>query len=90
MAQDTIVDVKQAVASAQDYLLSLFPTHSRVELEEVEPNADGGWRITFSYERADPDLFGIRRIMVEQGRDFRLYKVVTVDASGNPQSVKIR
>ncbi len=85
------MDVKQAVASAQDYLLSLFPTHSRVELEEVEPDANGGWRITFSYERDDPtDLIGIRRIMAEQGRDFRLYKVVTVDASGNPQSVKIR
>jgi hypothetical protein len=90
MAQDTLVDVKQAVASAQDYLLSLFPTHGRVELEEVEPNANGGWRITFSFERNDPDPLGVRRFMADQGRDFRQYKVVTVDASGNPQSVKIR
>jgi hypothetical protein len=91
MAQATEVDVKQAVANAQAYLLELFPiTTGTLQLEEVEPDA-GGWRITFSYLRQDNDPYGFgRMIAIQQGSVPRVYKVVMVDPSGEPKSVKIR
>lgn len=90
MPQETAIDVKQAVMSARAYLLDLFETHGDVELEEVEPTPpNGGWRITFSFERPEHDPLGLWRIATpQQGK--RVYKVVTVDASGNPQAVKMR
>ena len=91
MAQVTAVDVKQAVANAQAYLLELFPiTAGTLQLEEVEPEA-GGWRITFSYDRQENDPYGFgRMIAIQRGNVSRVYKVVEVDPSGEPKSVKMR
>lgn len=90
MAEQTVVGVKQAVASAQAYLLDLFQTGGSLQLEEVEP-LDGGWQITFSYERQEKDPYNVRSmIALQEGRSLRVYKVVTVDPSGEPQSVKMR
>ena len=91
MAQATEVDVKQAVANARAYLLELFPIPAgTLQLEEVEPES-GGWRLTFSYERQESDPYGFgRMIAIQQGSVSRVFKVVKVDPSGDPKSVKIR
>lgn len=91
MAQDTAVDVKHAVAIAREYLTDLFPTHGNVELEEVEPISGGaGWKVTFSYDREGDDPLRIRQFLPPETIGKRVYKVVTIDASGNPQAVKMR
>ncbi|HVR40920.1 MAG TPA: hypothetical protein VMU84_17645 [Thermoanaerobaculia bacterium] len=88
------VDVKEAVAHARDYLVSIFPVTGRVELEEVEPypdQDDPGWRITFSYDRDEPDPLGLTTFLPPQHRPKRrVYKVVSVRGDGTPESVKIR
>jgi hypothetical protein len=91
MAQATEVDVKQAVANAQSYLLELFPIPAgTLQLEEVEPE-DGGWLLTFSYQRKENDPWGLANTLAfQQGSVPRVYKVVKVDLSGEPKSVKIR
>jgi hypothetical protein len=90
MAQNTAMNVKEAVNVAREHLKWLFPIHGDIELEEVESiSQDSGWRITFSYERDEPDPVGIRRLLPPQPGD-RIYKIVTIDSSGNPISVKIR
>jgi len=90
MAPETAVDTKQVVINARAYLTELgFGKGREVELEEVEPTSDDGWQITFSYERFDEDPLGIRHFLPAKGSS-RVYKIVKVDSSGNPQSVKIR
>ncbi|MGZ5432364.1 MAG: hypothetical protein ACXW31_05600 [Thermoanaerobaculia bacterium] len=86
------VDVKEAVARAESYLVGLFPVQGEVELEEVEPNpTSSGWRITFSYDRAEPDPLGITPFLPPQHRaKTRIYKVVSVNGDGQPESVKMR
>ena len=86
------VDVKQAVGRARDYLIELFPVMGDVELEEVEPHpARDGWRITFSYDRAEPLPNGLEGIISAQQRPRRrVYKVVTVRSDGTPESVTMR
>lgn len=89
MTQSTAVDVKEAVAAARHHLSELFPAGKTVQLEEVEPTQNSGWQVTFSYEPPDTDPLGIERLLPNFERK-RVYKVVTVDASGRLQSVKIR
>ncbi len=91
-----MIDVKQAVKIARDYITNLFDQPLReLQLEEVQLSDDDKyWLITFGY---DTD----RMPALEYGRsgDFtpvkpqyiRDYKIVTVDAeTGKPISMKIR
>ncbi len=81
------VDIKEAVARAESYLVGLFPVQGEVELEEVEPNpTSSGWRITFSYDRAEPDPLSAFFPHPKK----RIYKVVSVNGDGQPESVKMR
>ncbi len=85
--------VKDAVQRARMYLEELFPVRGRIELEEVEPHPSklGAWKITFSYDREEEDPYGISRMLPPEARPkTRVYKVVTVDASGQPESVKMQ
>ena len=86
------VDIKTAVARAREYLVDLFPVTGRIELEEVEPHpSHGGWRITFSYDREEPDPIGLYAFVPpEQRPKKRIYKVVGVRSDGTPESIKIR
>lgn len=84
------MDVKQAVYIAQAYVKDLFPNSEHLRLEEVEPREDGteGWRVTLSFEPNDDADYALKRAIGHQIQ--RVYKVVTLDASGTPFSIKIR
>lgn len=91
MAPQTALDVKQAVSTACAYLSDLFPAGDTLLLEEVEVLEDGGWSVTLSYESPIPDPYGLNPSQfhsVVGGK--RVYKVITLDASGTPLSVKMR
>jgi hypothetical protein len=90
MAPETAVDVKQAVANARDYLTDLFPAGETVQLEEVESLENGGWQVTLSFEPPRPDPYGLSKITGFHAAGPRVYKIVTLDPSGTPLSVKMR
>ena len=91
MAPQTALDVKQAVSTASAYLSDLFPVGDTLLLEEVEALEDGGWSVTLSFEPPRREPYNIGGLVVPTlSSESRVYKVVTLDAAGTPQSVKIR
>ena len=94
-----MINVKEAVKQASQYVRDVFPTVEDLQLEEVEiANGDGNWNVTLSYLRpVQFDSFSplsAAKIVGEMlgGQKYeRVYKVVAVDAiSGKCQSIKIR
>lgn len=80
----------QAVEIAKDQLLALFKDEQlqNVGLEEVEPAAAAGWKITFGFSRPwnNPKSPTMAAIHSPQ----RSYKVVSVSISGEVLSIKNR
>ncbi len=94
-----MIDVKEAVKQASQYVRDVFPAVEDLQLEEVEiANGDGNWNVTLSYLRVVQldsfSPFSAAKIVGEvlgSGKYERVYKVVAVDAnSGECQSIKIR
>jgi predicted transcriptional regulator len=88
-----MIEVKQAVRIATDYLTDLIPNIRDVQLEEVEfvDILPPQWNITLSYLRpVDPE--SLSAIAELTGHKYeRVYKEIAVDAvSGACVSIKIR
>jgi hypothetical protein len=84
--ETSMIDVKQAVKIAYDYLTSLYPEARSVELEEVELTEDERyWLITLGYTALGgsiPSAFALRE---------KKYKTLKTDAeSGRVVSMKMR
>jgi hypothetical protein len=82
------MDVKQAVTVATRYFHELFPSYTEnLELEEVEfLPGDGSWLVTLGYDKPAPS----RPLLALVQPAERHYKVVHVDASGEPLSIRMR
>jgi len=83
---DTLVQAKEAVAKARNYLADLMQVPAdHLLLEEVEPSSDDQfWTITFSYA----PVAGSPLQEVLRGKT---YKTVKIDAvTGEFESLKIR
>jgi len=79
-----MIDVKQAVAIASQYLTELFPDKSpaNTQLEEVELSEDEKyWFVTLSFT-------GTIQGVIPLGKSYKLFKI-NAD-SGQVQSMKIR
>ncbi|MCJ2060952.1 hypothetical protein MKL09_31085 [Methylobacterium sp. J-048] len=94
MDAGSIVDVKQAVAKARDYLKAVFSDEqiSELRLEEVEfDKRDDAWLITFGLLR--PGSENLARFGAVPGGTMlnRTYKVVRIPNDENElPSIKIR
>jgi|GEM_PF-5524596 len=82
------MDVKQAVAVAMRYFHELFPNYTQnLELEEVEfVPSDQSWRVTLGYDRQDLSRPFLNLVQPAE----RHYKVVHVNANGEPLSIRMR
>lgn len=81
-----MINVKQAVKIAHDYLASLYPEARSVELEEIERTEDEKyWLITLGYWAPGGQLFASPLSFEKK------YKSLRVDAeSGQVVSMKMR
>jgi hypothetical protein len=88
----TRIGVKQAVASAMDFVRDMYEGQSLLDLllEEVEmAQADDQWLVTIGFSLAKEESASI--ISPATRKLARHYKVIAVDAlSGHPLSMKIR
>jgi hypothetical protein len=89
-----MIDVRQAAATATNYLISLYPQQSQsgVRLEEVELSEDERyWFITLSYPlptyTANP-IGTILNMPPQSKRDYKIFQIDTAD--GKVRSMKIR
>ncbi len=80
-----MIDAKQAVTNAQDYLKMFFPDVKNVQLEEVELNAENTqWLITLSFPDDDGTAIGL----YPKNRKYKLFRI---DAEkGNVTAMKMR
>jgi hypothetical protein len=91
-----MIDVKEAVKKALDYVSSVIPAEALIDprLEEVELSEnEKTWLITISFIRVTPKqyLHSLASAMQEVTQSDREYKLVTIDAeTGKPLSMKIR
>ena len=91
-----MIDVKEAVKKALDYVSSVIPVEALIDprLEEVELSEnEKTWLITISFIRVTPSkyLHSLASAMQEVTQSDREYKLVSVDAdTGKPLSMKIR
>lgn len=84
-----MINVKEAVARATQYMGEVFHDLHDLQLEEVElSDDDAQWYITLSYLRPEP----LESPLAPLGRKYeRVYKQIVVDAqTGECQSIKIR
>jgi len=92
MSSTAIIDVKQAVTAAIQFLQRLFPDLPDLRLEEVELSEDGEeWLITLGFLVKQPRT-ALENVLDPEGVDWnRIYKLVRVDAkTGHAKSMKIR
>jgi hypothetical protein len=94
MGAESIVDVKQAIATARDYLRAIFSDEpiSDLRLEEVEfDKPDDAWLITFGLLRPSDEKAAQWGAFTGASQLKRTYKVVRIpnDETELP-SVKIR
>ncbi|RIH85315.1 MULTISPECIES: hypothetical protein [Calidithermus] len=85
-----MIDVKQAVQIANDYIQSLFTERQipELRLEEVELSQDGSfWEVTLSFVVREPTAY----LSLGDAARTREYKVFRINAeTGQVQSMKIR
>ncbi|MFN9620975.1 MAG: hypothetical protein ACK55X_14825 [Synechococcaceae cyanobacterium] len=88
----TRIGVKQAVASAMDFVRDMYDGQSLRDLllEEVEmTQADNQWLVTIGFSLAGEESASI--LSPATRKPARHYKVIAVDAlSGHPLSMKMR
>ena len=85
------MDVKQAVALAKGYIAAFFSQEGidDLGLEEIKfDEAHDQWRITVGFLRPWDHQWDITRLAPSRMR--RTYKVVIIDQSGKPVSIKNR
>lgn len=82
-----MINVKEAIDKAKEYLVSFFPDAEQVQLEEVELSGDKThWLITLSYEGVSTSVASSLLV----GKSL-LYKIFKLDAkTGEVISMKIR
>lgn len=90
-----MIDIKEAVRIASEYLTSLYSAElvRDMLLEEVERSVNEScWLITLGFSRPIPETEVAGVIQVLSGKQFkREYKVMEIDAStGEVRSMKIR
>ncbi len=91
-----MIDVKQAVKVAAEYLVDLYApdAFSDVQLEEVELTEDENyWLITLSYKKpmTEVNLLGPIGIMADLAKNEKGYKIFKIEAdTGKVVSMKIR
>lgn len=92
--QNLIMKLKEAINIAKAELEDIFEDENPrdIRLEEVDKNNLGSWVITLSYLQA-PDAresMGLMAIAAAINVNTRAYKLVTVNQSGEVESIKIR
>jgi len=92
-----MIDVKEAVRQATEYLEQLYPLSQLhdVLLEEVSLSDDGRyWFVTLGFSRPIPSPDPMRRVtegVLHSAKYQREYKVFEIDsATGQVKSMKIR
>jgi hypothetical protein len=92
-----MIDVKQAVKNALEYVGSIFPAGEMIDprLEEIELTQDEkSWLITVSFIRKTPPQSVLQipnQLAWNINTNDREYKLITLSAeSGKPLSMKIR
>jgi hypothetical protein len=84
-----MLDVKEAVKAATEFLGPLYPGATGFRLEEVEPGADDIWRVVLSFFPTDPSLSPIEVLSGTGGRK-RLYKSIEINKNtGRPIALKM-
>lgn len=82
-----MIDVKQAVKAAVEFVAELYPSAAGVRLEEVEPYHTE-WHVVVSFFNGDPA--NSLTTLVTGGASSRLYKVVRIDnETGEARALKI-
>lgn len=89
-----MVDVKEAVSSATEFVKNLYKFSNLAEfmLEEVEISSDEQyWFVTFGFNRPHRKPEAHPLDILKSPQIVRVYKVIKVDAkTGQAQSMKIR
>jgi hypothetical protein len=86
-----MVDIKQAVTVANDFISHLYPEPlPDLALEEVQRSEDDKyWLITLGFSQIKPTASALQALAGSQKG--RVYKVIKIDAeSGEPVSMLIR
>jgi hypothetical protein len=82
-----MINVKEAIDKAKEYLVTFFPEAENVELEEVELTADKShWMVTLSFEGITSSVASSLLV----GKSV-LYKIFRIEAeTGEVISMRIR
>ena len=86
-----MIDIKQAVTVAKDFIAHLYPDPlPDLALEEVQRSEDDKyWLITLGFSRPKPTTSSLQALAGTQMA--RVYKVIKIDLeSGEPVSMLIR
>lgn len=87
-----MIDIKEAVAAAQEFIGKLYPSVSNFALEEVQRSDDlKYWLITLGFLREKPPVKLFGQTIAASPQLERVYKLIKVNAeNGEAVAMQIR